>query len=86
MANNGISELAKGISGTAESMRRQRGDTGKPIFLMVVQPDEDNVYDQNLLELELNSQGVRTVRRTFRQLHDELSTANNSYASQKSLR
>lgn len=41
---------------------------------MVVQDNEDNVYDQHLLEHALQSRGVRTVRRTFRELYDGLST------------
>ena len=30
----------------------------KPTFLMVVQKNEDNVYDQHLLEIELQKQGM----------------------------
>ena len=45
---------------------------------MVVQPDEDNVYDQHLLEEGIRQEGVRTVRRTFRELHDHLSTGDNN--------
>lgn len=43
-------------------------------FLMVVQKNEDNVYDQHLLEAALQQQGLRTVRRTFEQLSAQLST------------
>ena len=42
---------------------------------MVVQKNEDNVYDQHLLEVELQKQGIRTVRRTFEQLSCQLSSA-----------
>ncbi|WP_108946635.1 glutathione synthase [Shewanella halifaxensis] len=46
-------------------------------FLMVVQANEDNVYDQHLLEQALQAKGIRTIRRTFRELHGKLSTGAN---------
>lgn len=75
--NHATTELAQGIASTALSIKKEHDDGGRPVFLMVVQPDEDNVYDQKLLELELNALGVRTVRRTFRELHGALSTGEN---------
>lgn len=74
IANHGIENLAKGIAGAATMVRSQSGDQGQPLFLMVVQPDEDNVYDQHLLEEAIQKEGVKTVRRTFRQLYDQLSS------------
>ena len=76
--NDATSQLAKGIAESAITVRKQSGESGQPVFLMVVQPDEDNVYDQKLLELALHKLGVKAVRRTFRQLHDELSTGDNN--------
>ncbi|WP_028115107.1 glutathione synthase [Ferrimonas senticii] len=75
--NHAIEHLAKGIAGAAHSVRAQAGETGQPLFIMVVQPDEDNVYDQHLLEQALQAEGVRTVRRSFRQLHDQLASGDN---------
>ncbi len=74
ISNVATTELAKGIAEAAISIRQQRSDKGQPVFMMIVQPDEDNVYDQLLLEMALQALGIKTVRRTFRQLHDELST------------
>ncbi|GAA4649349.1 glutathione synthase [Kistimonas scapharcae] len=75
--NHCIEHLAKGIAGAAKTVRAQSGETGQPLFIMVVQPDEDNVYDQHLLEEAIQQEGVKTVRRTFRQLYDQLSSGEN---------
>lgn len=72
-----IENLAKGIAGAAKTVRAQSGEAGLPLFLMMVQPDEDNVYDQHLLEEAIQQEGVKTVRRTFRQLYDQLSSGDN---------
>lgn len=72
--NLALSRLAEGIEQAARQIKNQFGDEGRPTFLMVVQDNEDNVYDQHLLEHALQSRGVRTVRRTFRELYDGLST------------
>ena len=77
MPNPCIENLAKGIAGAAKTVRAQSGEAGLPLFLMVVQPDEDNVYDQHLLEEAIQQEGVKTVRRTFRQLYDQLSSGEN---------
>ncbi|MFK0571815.1 glutathione synthase [Endozoicomonas sp.] len=76
--NQGIENLAKGIAGAATTVRAQSGESGQPLFMMVVQPDEDNVYDQHLLEEAIQKEGVKTVRRTFRQLYDQLSSGDTS--------
>lgn len=78
VANHGNEHLAKGIAGAASQVRAHSGEAGQPLFLMVVQADEDNVYDQHLLEEAIRAEGVRTVRRTFRQLLDELKSDGNS--------
>ncbi|MFL9780257.1 glutathione synthase [Vibrio cyclitrophicus] len=75
--NQGLTQLAYGISTTAKQVKADFNEQGKPVFLMVVQKNEDNVYDQHLLEVELQKQGVRTVRRTFEQLSCQLSTGDN---------
>ena len=72
--NPAIERLSAGLEKAARQVRDSFDESGKPVFLMVVQPDEDNVYDQHLLEMALQARGVRTVRRTFRELHDQLST------------
>lgn len=75
--NRGLEQLAFGIATSARKVREHFDDSAKPTFLMVVQKNEDNVYDQHLLEVELQKQGVRTVRRTFEQLSCQLSTGDN---------
>ncbi len=75
--NNGLEQLAYGITTAAKTVKADFGEEGKPTFLMVVQKDEDNVYDQHLLEVELQKQGIRTVRRTFEQLSCQLSSGEN---------
>ncbi|GLS91049.1 glutathione synthase [Psychromonas marina] len=81
--NHGLEQLAYAISQAAKSVNATftptNPDTEKsqPTFLMVVQENEDNVYDQHLLEIALQQQGIRTLRRTFEQLSTQLSTGNN---------
>lgn len=81
--NKGIEQLAYAISQAAKKVKMTFAhlmpdaiemSQSKPIFLMVVQENEDNVYDQHLLEIALQQQGLRTVRRTFEQLSTQLST------------
>ncbi|MEZ9202032.1 glutathione synthase [Vibrio splendidus] len=75
--NQGLKQLAYGIATSARKVRADFNDSDKSTFLMVVQKNEDNVYDQHLLEIELQKQGVRTVRRTFEQLSCQLSSGDN---------
>lgn len=70
--NTCLEQLAFAIAKTAKEIRADFSDNSKPTFLMVVQEDEDNVYDQHLLESALQKLGVRTVRRTFDQLSSAL--------------
>ncbi|GAL02151.1 glutathione synthetase [Photobacterium aphoticum] len=72
--NQGLNQLAYAIATTAHRIQADFHGEGKPTFLMVVQKNEDNVYDQHLLEVALQQLGVRTVRRTFEQLSNQLST------------
>jgi glutathione synthase len=76
--NFGLTQLAYGISASAHQIKENFKDDGKPIFLMVVQKDEDNVYDQHLLEVELQKLGLKTIRRTFEQLATQLSSGEGS--------
>ncbi|NLS11868.1 glutathione synthase [Vibrio sp. SM6] len=79
--NAGIDQLAKAIEQAARRIQAdfafQEPQQGAPTFVMVVQANEDNVYDQHLLELALQARGVRTVRRTFAQLHHTLLSGEN---------
>ncbi|WP_237468646.1 glutathione synthase [Vibrio stylophorae] len=88
--NQALTELAQAIATTAKTIhdsyqdkprcqnqkhqQNQNQNQAKPTFLMVVQKNEDNVYDQHLLEVALQAQGIRTVRRTFQQLASQLYT------------
>ncbi len=72
-----LDQLALGIAIAAQEIRSHFGGEGQHTFLMVVQKNEDNVYDQHLLEVALQQRGVRTVRRTFDQLSTQLSTGEN---------
>nr|WP_028022460.1 glutathione synthase [Enterovibrio calviensis] len=75
--NQCLEQLANAIATSGQQVRDAFGEEGKPTFLMVVQKDEDNVYDQHLLEVALQSLGIRTVRRTFHQLSSQLYSGDN---------
>ncbi|WP_028022397.1 glutathione synthase [Enterovibrio calviensis] len=77
ISNNALNGLADGIAAATWKIKREFSDSGSPTFIMVVQDREDNVYDQHLLEHALQAKGIRTVRRTFRELYDGLSTGEN---------
>ncbi len=72
--NPATSSMATAIANTAHQVAKDLNDGNTPSFLMVIQEEEDNVFDQHLLEEELEKLGVKTYRRTFRQLHEQLST------------
>ena len=72
--NEGLDQLAFAIATSAKKIQADFNEQGNPTFLMVVQKNEDNVYDQHLLEVALQKLGVRTVRRTFEQLSSQLSS------------
>ncbi|MGS0683210.1 glutathione synthase [Shewanella sp. 125m-7] len=81
--NPAIERLSQGIANATFQIKQEFAaidvtlgfENRPPVFLMVVQPDEDNVFDQHLLEHALQAKGIRTVRRTFRELHGTLSSA-----------
>ncbi|MGF1764268.1 glutathione synthase [Aliivibrio kagoshimensis] len=78
--NKGMEQLALGIATAANKVKAHFADLKvgtneqQPTFLMIVQKDEGNVYDQHLLEVALQHLNVRTVRRTFEQLNTQLSS------------
>ncbi len=75
--NHGLEQLAYAITHAATIVSAEFEESAKPTFLMVVQENEDNVYDQHLLEAALQKLGLRTVRRTFKQLSSQLSSGKN---------
>ncbi|WP_299809370.1 glutathione synthase [uncultured Shewanella sp.] len=86
VANHALENLAQGIANATHRINAEfaaieqssiDNTTNAPTFLMVVQAGEDNVYDQHLLEHALQSKGIRTIRRTFRELHGKLKTGDN---------
>ncbi|OMH30224.1 glutathione synthase [Motiliproteus sp. MSK22-1] len=76
--NPAIERLSQAITEAATTIRNEFQDNDTPVFLMVVQEDEDNVYDQHLLEYALHNKGVHTVRRSFRELNGSLVTNPNN--------
>lgn len=75
--NPATANMAKAIAVAARDPRIWLDEQPGPAFLMVVQENEDNLFDQRLLEQELRTLGIQTHRRTFRQLHGQLSTGPN---------
>jgi glutathione synthase len=74
LPNPATANMARAIELAARHPALSSGGDEQPGFLMVVQEDEDNLFDQRLLEQELETLGIRTFRRTFRQLHHQLTT------------
>ncbi|MGL5451368.1 MAG: glutathione synthase [Aeromonas sp.] len=77
VGNDAIEGLSAGIAEATFKIKREFGDPGPARFLMIVQEHENNVFDQHLLELALQHKGIETQRRTFRELHNQLSTGAN---------
>lgn len=75
--NHAIERLATGIAIAAKKIKKEFNESSPPTFLMVIQNDEDNIYDQGLLEQELQGRGIITLRKTFRELHDCLYSGDN---------
>jgi glutathione synthase len=75
--NPATANMARAIANAATSIAADLGDRGQLNFLMVVQDNEDNLFDQRLLENQLRSLGLQTHRRTFRQLHEQLTSGPN---------
>lgn len=72
--NPAIERLAKGIAKATMKIKNEFSDPEPARFIMVVQNEEDNVYDQHLLEYSLQKEGIQTLRKTFRELHENLSS------------
>ncbi|WP_240038656.1 glutathione synthetase [Aeromonas allosaccharophila] len=78
VGNDAIEGLSAGIAEATFKIKQEFGDPGPARFLMIVQEHENNVFDQHLLELALQRKGIETQRRTFRELHNRLSTGANN--------
>jgi glutathione synthase len=78
LPNPATARMARAIANAALQIAGDSGAEEAPGFLMVVQENEDNVFDQQLLEQALRQLGLRTYRRTFRQLHGQLSSGQDS--------
>ncbi|KAL7419828.1 Glutathione synthetase [Cryptotrichosporon argae] len=61
--NKSLEHIAAGLA----DGHRAYGNT-KAVVLFVVQDGERNVFDQRWLQYELESKGIRTIRRTFAEL------------------
>ncbi len=77
-ANNAAASMARAMEHAAQRIAGDIDDHGPLHVLLVCQDDEDNVFDQRLLENALRERGVRTSRRSFRQLHEQLGTGPNN--------
>ena len=75
--NPAIDALAEAIAEAAFRISRQHDSPNSPLFLMVIQQDEDNVFDQHMLEHALQARGVRTARRTLEELSSDAYTGSN---------
>jgi glutathione synthase len=74
LPNPATTGMATAIAAAARRVAAELDHSGDPGFLMVVQEEEDNIFDQRLLEQQLRQLGLQTYRRSFRQLHEQLST------------
>jgi glutathione synthase len=74
LPNPATANMARAINDAALQIAGDSGAEDAPGFLMVVQENEDNVFDQQLLEQALEQLGLRTYHRTFRQLNGQLSS------------
>lgn len=72
--NHAIEQLSTAIAHATLMIKHEFGDTGPARFLMLVQENEDNVFDQHLLEFALQQKGIQTLRRTFSELQGQLTT------------
>jgi len=77
LPNPATANMARAIEVAAQQISVDLDGGRNRNFLMVVQENEDNLFDQRLLEQELRALGVQTFRRTFRQLHHQLSSGPN---------
>ena len=73
--NSGIYDMANLIKKNCEQIRTKYNDK-KPSFLMIIQDNEDNIFDQFMLLDELEKQGVKTYIRTFSELKSNTENRN----------
>ena len=73
--NSGIYDMANLIKKIVEQIRTKYNDK-KPSFLMIIQDNEDNIFDQFMLLDELEKQGVKTYIRTFSELKSNTENRN----------
>ena len=76
--NPAISGLADAIASAAFRIASHHQSPNAPLFVMVIQSEEDNVFDQHLLEHALQVRGVRTARRTLAELSASSYTGENN--------
>lgn len=72
--NHAIEQLSAGIAKATFKIKQEFEDAEPARFLMIVQENEDNVFDQHLLELALQQQKIQTIRRTFSELQEQVTT------------
>ena len=75
--NSAIERLSQAIADATFKVKNTFKDAGKATFMMVIQEQEDNVFDQHLLEYALQQKGMKTIRKTFKELANNLSTGAN---------
>ena len=76
--NPAISGIADAIANAAFRIASHHQSPNAPLFVMVIQPNEDNVFDQHLLAHALQTRGVRTARRTLAELGSSSYTGENN--------
>ena len=77
LPNEAGNAMAAAMAQAAAAIARDIDDDGPLRVLMVVQENEDNVFDQALLADALQRHGVQTHRRTLRELHSQLAGGRN---------
>lgn len=75
--NAATAGMARAMEAAAQRIAADLDNGGPLHVLVVVQENEDNVFDQRLLENALRERGVRVSRRSFRQLHRQLGSGPN---------
>ena len=74
VSNQAIEQLSQAIAQASFKIKREFNDEGPASFLMIVQENEDNVFDQHLLEYALKNLRIKTYRRTLSELVNQLET------------
>ena len=68
--NQALDNLAEQIQSVCHIIKNKHQEEADrtPTFLMVIQDHEDNIFDQHLLEYALQRLGIRTIRKTLKEL------------------